>query len=168
MSKGARQRADDLHSEILPKFHRRFVGRDDKVELHRAEAKPARLLQAMLAHRPADPLPARVFPNDECSISDMRTAVRLVRMQSVTTNNFVFPFSDTNVRIVFEPVSQRIHARNVWINRIRLARGDHFLKNLPDSIAIRVTSTTNVKHRCLSPTVCSGGCASRLFINYGA
>src|SRR5437660_10967867 len=120
MSKGARQRADDLHSEILPKFHRRFVGRDDKVELHRAEAKPARLLQAMLAHCPPEPLSARIFRDNESGIGDMRASGGLIRMQSVTTNNFVFPFSDTNVRIVFEPVSQRIHARNVWINRIRL------------------------------------------------
>src|SRR2546430_167941 len=39
MRKAARQRAHDFHSESLPKFYRRFVSRDHKIELHRAETK---------------------------------------------------------------------------------------------------------------------------------
>src|SRR5438552_6745905 len=110
MSKGARQRADDLHSEILPKSHRQFVGRDDKVELHRAEAKPARLLQAMLAHCPPDPLSARIFRDNESGIGDMRASGGLIRVQSVTANNLIFAFRDTNMRAVLKPIFERIHA----------------------------------------------------------
>ena len=41
VSKRARQRADNLETELLPQVHGRFVRRDDKVELHGAKTEPA-------------------------------------------------------------------------------------------------------------------------------
>jgi len=93
MSKGARQRADDFHPETLPKFHRRFVGRDDEIELHRPEPEMTRFLQAMLAHRATDPLPTRTCRDYERRIRDMRAAAGLVRMQRIASDDLYYALS---------------------------------------------------------------------------
>src|SRR5262245_54770082 len=54
MAEGAGQRADDGEAESLPQFDRGLVGRHHEVELHGPIAEAPRLLQAMLAHGPAD------------------------------------------------------------------------------------------------------------------
>ncbi len=91
MPKRARKRTDNFHSERLPKLDRRFVGRNDEIELHRAKTKPSRFLQAMLAHRATDPLLARLFRDDEPRIGDVRAAAGLIRMQRVAADDLRLP-----------------------------------------------------------------------------
>ena len=43
VSKSTRQRTDDFKTELFPQANGCFICRDNKVELHRAKAKPARL-----------------------------------------------------------------------------------------------------------------------------
>ena len=78
MVKGIWQSADNLETKFLPKMDRRFIGRNDKIKLHRAKAEPAGLAQAMLTHFSSYPQPARVRRNHEWGISDMRTGTRLI------------------------------------------------------------------------------------------
>jgi hypothetical protein len=134
----ARQCADNFHPEILPKLYRRFVGRDDEIELHRAEAEPARFLQTMFAQRATDPPPARTFRDNERGIGDVRATRGLIRAQRVRADNSLVVFGKTNMRVVFEPVVERTFPRDVEFDRIRLAGRDHFPKNFPDRIAIRI------------------------------
>ena len=138
MPERARQRPDDFHPEILPKFHGRFVGRDDEIKLHRAKSEPTRFIQTMFAQYATNPLPARASRNNECGVRDMRAGGRLIAMQSVTANDLILILSDKNVRVVFEPIRERILARNVRLNWIRVAVRNHFPKNFPDRIAIRI------------------------------
>jgi len=86
MTESARQCANDLESKLLPEPNRRFVSGNDEIELHRAKAQPARFIQAMLAHRATDPLPARARRDHKGGVSNMRTAARLVRPQNVSPN----------------------------------------------------------------------------------
>src|SRR5438046_3776887 len=71
MSKRARQRADDLHAEFLPKLNGRFVGRDNEVELHRAETQSPSFAQAMFTHRMSGPPPACTSSDHEGGVTDM-------------------------------------------------------------------------------------------------
>src|SRR6266568_513634 len=71
MPKRARQGANDLETELLPETNRRFVRRNDKVELYRAKSEPARFAQAMLAHAATNSLSARTWRYHERGVCDM-------------------------------------------------------------------------------------------------
>ncbi len=87
MVKRAWQSADDFETELLPKMDRRRVRRNDEIKLHGAKTHSARLIQTMLGHRTADPLPARTPCNHEGCIGDMRAAAGLVGPQNVRPGN---------------------------------------------------------------------------------
>src|SRR5438552_18094154 len=74
----------------------------------------------------------------------MRAAGGLILMYCVTADDSVFAFGNTNVRVMFEPISQRLLTRDIRLHRIRLARRDYFMKNFPDRIAICVCCWTNL------------------------
>lgn len=44
MPKRGGQRPNDVKAELFPQMNRRFVRRNDKVELHRAKTEPARFV----------------------------------------------------------------------------------------------------------------------------
>jgi hypothetical protein len=67
----------------------------------------------------------------------------LIRAQCVRADDSLVVFGKTNIRVVFEPVVERNFPRDVEFDRIRLAGRDHFPKNFPDRIAIRINSSTN-------------------------
>jgi len=136
MTESARQSADDLHPEISPKFHRRFVARNNEIKLHRAKTEPSRFGKTMFPHCAAGPLPASALCNNECGIRDVRAAAGLVGMQSVASDDLALLLSNENVRIPLKPVSLRLITRNVRFEWVGLARRDHLFKNLPDCIAI--------------------------------
>ena len=46
-----------------------------------------------------------------------------------------------------KPVSQRIFARNLRVDSIRVARRDHFMKDFPNGIAIRLSCRANFHGR---------------------
>src|SRR5947208_16105753 len=79
MSKCARQSADNLETELLPKTDRGCVGRNDKIKLHCAKTKVSRFIQAMLGHGAANSLALRAARDHECRIGNMRTGTRLIR-----------------------------------------------------------------------------------------
>src|SRR5437763_4827224 len=105
MTKGARQPPDDFHSEVLPKFDRRFVGRDHKVELHCPKTDPLRFIQTMFSHRATNPLPASALCDDECCVRHVRAAAHLVWVQSVTSDDFAALFGNENVSTPLKPIS---------------------------------------------------------------
>jgi len=146
MSKSAGQRADDFHPELLPQAHGQFVRRDHIVELQRAEAEPARFGQAMLTHGAADPLPARIRSNDEPGVRNVRAPTGLVGVQSISTDDSVFVFSNVNISVALKPISQRLFARRVSIERIRFPGRDHFTKNFPNRLVIGIRRDSNVEH----------------------
>jgi hypothetical protein len=56
------------------------------------------------------------------------------------------------MRARLEPIRQRIIARDVGIDRIRLSRSDHLMKNLPDRIAIPFSCRTDFYWLLAKPT----------------
>ena len=136
MTESARQRSDDFHSEIFPKFDRRFVGRDHKIELQCAKTESTRFIQAMFAHCAAGPLPASPLCDDECCVRDVRTAAGLIRMQCIAADNLTVLFGDKNMRATLKPISERRFPRDVRIQGIGIAGCDHCPKNVPDRVAV--------------------------------
>ena len=110
MAESARQRADDSKSKILPKAQRRFVGRDDEVELHRSKTQTLSFAQTMLSHRSPNALTLSCWRNHEAGIGDMRSQPGLVGFENVTANYFSRGKSDVTARCRTEPVSQRLSA----------------------------------------------------------
>jgi hypothetical protein len=55
-------------------------------------------------------------------------------------------FCDVSARVTAEPISQRIFAGNFRIDRIGIPSRDHFMKDFPDRIAIRISRRANVQH----------------------
>src|ERR1051326_3661279 len=182
MPKRAGQRADDFHAEFSPEFHRRFVGGDDKVELQCPKPQPARFAQTMLAHAASDPLPPRIRSNDEPGVCHVRAAAGLILVQCVTADDMSilagccrgrrcrpgepngFPYRsgdflrDVNMRLPLKPVCQPFFTRNVWIERIRVARCDHIAENFPDCVVISTCGRSNVGchsySRAIGPSLC--------------
>lgn len=146
MPERARQRADDFHAEILPEFHSRVVGRNDEIKLNRAVTTPARLGQTVFAQSATDPPPAPSFRHNKSRVRDVSAASRLVFMQGVGAEYLSILFGNTHVRAVFEPISQRLFARNVWVYWIRFAGHDHFLENFPDRGLVRISRRANFQH----------------------
>jgi len=136
VAEGAGERADDLESKALPKANRGVVGGDDEVELHRAEPLPARLLQAMIAHRTPDAESARARCDHERSVRDMRAKPRLVGSEDVGPQEFAVVLRDiASVRGV-QPVGESVISRDVRVERIGVSgRYDH-PENLPDAVAV--------------------------------
>jgi len=143
MSKCARQSADDLKTELPPQTDRRFVRGDNKVELHRAKAEPERFVQAMFAHCTANPLSLRIRRDHECRISHVRTRSHLIRSQNVSAYDLPGVFPDVSLRIGAEPISQRILARRLGVERIGVASSNDIMKNSPDRVAIRFYRWSN-------------------------
>ena len=101
----------------------------------------------MFAHRATDPLPARSVRNDEPGVCDVCTAARLIRVQSVTSGDFSPGLGNKNVSFALKPIPKSVLARNVRIERIRLTLCDHFPKNFPDRITIRIRRKANGHHQ---------------------
>src|SRR6266853_377949 len=97
MPKSTWQCADDLETELFPEANGSFVRRNDKVELHRAKAKPARLVQAMLTHFSADPKAARFWCDHERRIRNVRAKRRLIRSQNVSEEHTSELQSQSNI-----------------------------------------------------------------------
>jgi hypothetical protein len=74
MPKCARQSADDLESEFLPAVKGRLVGGHDEIELHGAEAEPARFVETMRAHGPANMMSASGRGHHETCIGHVSAA----------------------------------------------------------------------------------------------
>ncbi len=140
MAKGARQSTDDLETELLPKVDRRCIGGDNKIELHCAEAKPARLAERMLSHLSPHSESARVFRNHISRISDVRAWSCLIRSQNVSADNASIAFCNIRVRVRSKPISERLFTRHPRIKSIGVASGDHLMKNIPDGVAISFCS----------------------------
>ena len=86
MPESAWQGSDDSKSEIFPKAERSFVGRDDKVELHRPKTETLSFTQTVLSHRSPYAATSGRWRNHEAGVSDMRSESRLVGFENVTTN----------------------------------------------------------------------------------
>src|SRR5205809_7088217 len=80
MPKSAWQGTDDVKPEPLPETNGCFIRRDNKIELHRAKAKPARFAQTMLAHLSAYSKSARVRRNHEGGVRNVITGSGLIRL----------------------------------------------------------------------------------------
>ena len=146
MSKRVWQSADDVKTKPLPQSDRRFVCGHNKVELHRAKAEPARFFQAMFTHCAANPFSLRIRRNHECRVRHVRTKSQLIRFQNVSAKNPPVPFRHISMRVGLEPIRQRILARYLRIECIRVAGSNYIVKNSPDRFAIRIYRRANVDH----------------------
>jgi len=87
MPKCARQGADDFEAKFLPKANRRFVSRNDEIELHRTKSELARLSKTMLGHRTPNPPPLHLRRHHKGRIRYMCATASLIRSQNVSANN---------------------------------------------------------------------------------
>src|SRR4029077_5732121 len=66
--------------------------------------------------------------------------------QNVSANNPPVAFRDISMRVGPEPIRQRILARHLGIERIRVGGSNYIAKNSPDRAAIRIYRRANVDH----------------------
>ena len=158
MTKSARQSTDDLETELLPKVNRRCIGRDNKIELHRAEAKPTRLAERMLSHVSSHSQSARVLRDHKRGIRDVRAWSCLIRSQNVSADYFsilhlqlprdgdAVPYrlsillGHVRMRVRSKPISQRLFTRHPGIECIGVARRDNFVEDFPNRVAVSFCS----------------------------
>src|SRR4051794_30948527 len=88
MAESTGQNANDPKSEGLPQLHRRFIGGNNAIELHRAVPKPASFIQTMFRHCFADPPAPHCRIYHEARVGNMAAAPRAIRSQSIGADNF--------------------------------------------------------------------------------
>src|SRR5690242_20821152 len=110
MLKRARQPAHDLESAGLPDANGPFVGRDDEVELHGAEAQGDGTLQGVLAHRAAEAASTCARRNDVAAVRHVSTAAVLVGFQEVRADDSAGVVRYIDRMPWLEPVGKRVLA----------------------------------------------------------
>src|SRR5439155_10141120 len=78
MAERARQSANDLETELLPKMDCRRVRRNHKIELHGAKAHSTGLAQTMLGDSSSDSRALCISRHYKGGVGDVRTAPSLV------------------------------------------------------------------------------------------
>src|SRR6266404_1615105 len=118
------------------------IRRDHDIELQGAKTRLARLAQAMLGHSASNPGSLGVWCDHESGVGHMRAGTRLIRFQNVSADNPSVFFGHIRMRIVSEPISERLFARHSRIKRVRIAWRDNLLKNIPNGVMFGVRCRT--------------------------
>src|SRR5579863_7435133 len=108
MPERARKPAGDFESKALPQSDRPFVGRDDKIELHRPKSSSLRMFERMRAHRPRNSPPRRMRNRHVTAVRHVIAAALLIRLHEVSTGDLAVLLGHENLVPGAEPVCERL------------------------------------------------------------
>src|SRR4029453_8716615 len=147
MAECPRERTDDAKTQTLPQPDGASVGAHDEVELHRLIALAPRLAKTMRAQVVADAAASRGRMDHEGRVGDVSAKPAPVLDQLVHADAGAVEDGHAGSDALAEPVPEGLIARSVRQERVRVAAGDHDLKDVPDGI--RITRRGRPDHRRL-------------------
>ena len=133
--------------ELPPQVHRRLVGRDHDVELHRAKAEGSRLRLRVFTHRRCNASAARLRRHRVAAIGYMRTGARLIRLQHVRSDNrAILRAGDVRRERRLDPDGSHLRLRGVGSKGECVSARVGFAKDAPDARPVLIPKAADGKH----------------------
>src|SRR5580658_976696 len=136
MQERSRQPADNFKSKALPQPHGALVGAHHKIKLHRAKSPLLGNAQRMRAHGSRYAAAKRPRRGHVSAIRDVRATALLICAQIIRGKNFAIFFRDKHRVARRVPIRQRLLARHVRRQSVRVAATNHRLEYFPNRVAV--------------------------------
>jgi len=98
-----REAADDFEATTLPEADGAFVGADDKIELHGAEAAGFGVGEGVSAHGASDAAAGGVRGGDVAAVGDVGAAALLIGAEEIGAEDGGVFFGDEDFVVIGEP-----------------------------------------------------------------
>lgn len=146
MVEGFGQAAHDFEAEFLPEVDGDFIGADDDVELHGAEAAFAGAIERVGAHGAGDATACGPGRGHVPAVGDVAASALLVGAQVVGAEDFSVFFGDKCFVMRRVPVLKCLLAGEVAREGVGFTGADNGFENFPCGVCVMDGGRTNGNH----------------------